>query len=47
MLDVSIETVALQDSNLQSNWGQKLYRILFELKNSGTAGSYEFRLRAE
>ncbi len=46
-LNVSIETVSLEDSELRSNWGQKLYRILFELKDSGAAGSYHFRFVAE
>ncbi len=47
LLHVSIETVPLEDSELRSNWGQKLYRILFELKDSGAAGSYHFRIVAE
>ncbi len=47
LLNVSIETVPLEDSNLRSNWGRNLYRILFELKNSGISGVYEFRFRAE
>jgi hypothetical protein len=46
-LEVSIEAVPLEDANLRGNWGARLYRILFELKNSGSAGSYEFRFRAE
>jgi len=46
-LDVSVETVPLEDANLRGNWGPRLYRMLFELKNPGIAGSYEFRFRAE
>ncbi len=47
LLNVTIETVPLGDSNLRSNWGRNLYRILFELKNSGISGGYEFRFHAE
>jgi hypothetical protein len=46
-LEVSVEIVPLEDANLRGNWGPRLYRILFELKNPGSAGGYEFRFRAE
>jgi hypothetical protein len=46
-IEVSIRTVPLEDANLRANWGPQLYRILFELKNSGTSGSYEFCFHSE
>lgn len=46
-LEVSVETVPLEDANLRGNWGPRLYRMLFELKSPGIAGSYEFRFRVE
>jgi len=46
-LEVSVEAVPLEDSILRSNWGQRLYRILFALKNSGATGTCEFRFHAE
>lgn len=38
VLEASIETIELTDPRLKSNWGEKLYRILFTSKTAGLKG---------
>jgi hypothetical protein len=47
VLEASIEEVPLADSILRANWGAKLSRILFQLRQPSAGGHYEFRFRAE
>jgi hypothetical protein len=46
-MSVRQETVTVEDETLRSNWGGRLYRIVFECQEKLASGAVQFRFRKE
>jgi hypothetical protein len=45
-IKATIDAVPIEDDKLRDGWGDRLYRMAFELDNTEPAGRYEFRFHA-
>jgi hypothetical protein len=46
-LQVLVEAVSLEDGALRGNWGERIYRVVFQVVDSAAEGACEFRFRPQ